>query len=368
MPVSFEIKNKCLNTYARVGKLHTAHGEIETPAFMPVGTQGTVKAVIPEELHEIGIKMILSNAYHLFLRPGYEIVARHGGLHRFMNWPGAILTDSGGFQIFSLGGLRKVTDEGVTFRSHIDGTAHFMTPERATRLQNILGADVIMAFDQCPPYPSTYEEVKAAVKRTTLWAERCCNFHMRKNQALFGIIQGGIYKGLRKQSTEQLLELDFPGYAIGGLSVGEPKDLMYEVLNNTTPLLPEDRPRYLMGVGSPDALYQGVRNGIDLFDCVLPTRMARNGRVFVNEGYLVVRNAVYASDTSPLDPECECYTCRNYTRSYIRHLLNANEIMGVRLTTYHNLYFLEKYMSKLRDAVKNNNWHNFGHVWESKNV
>ncbi len=368
MSIRFEITKNCVNTHARLGILHTAHGKVETPAFMPVGTQGTVKTMIPEELNEIGVKMILSNAYHLFLRPGPEIVARHGGLHRFMNWSGAILTDSGGFQVFSLGGLREVTDDGVTFRSHIDGTSHFMTPERATRLQNMLGADVIMTLDQCPPYPSTFEEVKEAVERTTLWAERCRSYHMREDQALFGIIQGGVYRDLREQSAQQLLKLDFPGYAIGGLSVGEPKELMYEVLQYITTVLPEERPRYLMGVGSPDAIYEGVRQGIDLFDCVLPTRMARNGRVFIKEGYLVVRNSVYAGDMRPLDPDCECYTCRHYTRSYIRHLLNTNEILGLRLTTYHNLYFLEKYMSRIRDAVKNGTWDNFGFVWESKNV
>ncbi len=368
MRPSFRLTKKCSITAARLGILKTPHGEVHTPAFMPVGTQGTVKTISPEELEEIGSEMILSNAYHLFLRPGFETVARHGGLHNFMNWKGATLTDSGGYQVFSLGGMRKVDDDGVTFRSHIDGSSHFMSPERATRLQNILGADIIMALDQCPPYPCEHKEVKEAVIRTTFWAKRCLSSHLRKDQALFAIIQGGIFRDLREKSTIELLELDFPGYAVGGLSVGEPKELMYEVLSYTTPLLPENKPRYLMGVGSPDAIYEAVRNGIDMFDCVMPTRMARNGRVFVNEGYLVVKNAVYAMDMSPLQPGCRCYVCRNYTRSYIRHLLNTNEVMGIRLTTYHNLYFLERYMAQLRSAIRRGDWSNMGKTWENRNI
>ena len=369
MAIEFKIIKKCATTSARLGIISTPHGRIETPAFLPVGTQGTVKTISPGELREIGVQMILSNAYHLFLRPGAEIIARHGGLHRFMGWPGSILTDSGGFQVFSLEGFRKVTDEGVIFRSHLDGSTHFMSPERATRLQNIFGADIIMAFDQCPPYPSDHAEVEEAVHRTTNWAKRCKVQHLRReDQSLFGIVQGGVYRDLRERSSYELLEMDFPGYAIGGLSVGEPKELMYETLDYTVPLLPEDRPRYLMGVGSPDALFQGVRYGVDIFDCVLPTRMARNGRVFVNEGYLNIRNAVYASDTQPLEPGCTCYVCRNYSRSYLRHLINANEILGFRLTTYHNLYFLEKYMLRIREAIKNGDWSRCNTLWEGRKV
>lgn len=368
MKSTFRVTKKCSKTSARLGVLKTPHGDVHTPAFMPVGTQGTVKTISPEELEAIGIEMILSNAYHLFLRPGLETVARHGGLHRFMNWKGATLTDSGGYQVFSLGGMRKVEDEGVTFKSHIDGSSHFMSPERATRLQNNLGADIIMALDQCPPYPCKAQEVEEAVRRTTLWAKRCLNSHMRTDQSLFAIIQGGVFRELRERSTHELLELNFPGYAIGGLSVGEPKELMYEVLSYAVKILPENKPRYLMGVGSPDAIYEAVRQGVDMFDCVMPTRMARNGRVFVKEGYLVIKNAVYASDMGPLEEGCTCYTCRNYTRSYIRHLLNTNEIMGIRLTTFHNLYFLEKYMEKLRKAIKKSDWNEFGSPWENVNV
>ncbi len=365
MSISFKVMQNCSDSRARIGELTLPHGKVETPVFMPVGSQGTVKAVTPEELKDSGYNMILCNAYHLFLRPGAEIIVRHHGLHRFMNWDGNIITDSGGFQIFSLGGLCQVNDRGVIFRSHIDGTSHNMTPERATRLQNMIGADIIMTLDQCPPYPASYEVVKEAVERTTHWAERCANTHLReKEQAMFGIVQGGIYRDLREQSVKDLLKINFPGYAVGGLSVGEPKEKMYEVLEYTVPQLPEKSPRYLMGVGTPDALFHGVRKGIDLFDCVLPTRIARNGRVFVDDGYLVIRNAVYAGDTRPLQSGCACYTCQNYSRSYIRHLLNTNEILGVRLTTCHNLYFLKTYMEKLKKAIKNKNWEKEVPKWE----
>ncbi len=369
MPISFKITYDNPQNRARLGLLQAPHGEVETPAFMPVGTAGTVKTITPEELTEIGFNMILCNAYHLFLRPGAEIVARHHGLHNFMNWPGNIITDSGGFQIFSLGGMSEISDRGVTFTSHIDGSLHFMTPERATRLQNMLGADIIMALDQCPPYAASYAEVQEAVERTTHWAKRCLSSHIRnKDQALFGIVQGGIFRDLREYSVSELLELDLPGYAIGGLSVGEPKEQMYEVLEYTTPMLPPEKPRYLMGVGSPDALYEGVKAGIDLFDCVLPTRIARNGRVFVDEGYLNIRNSVHAGDTNPLQQGCLCYTCRHYSRSYVRHLLNTNEILGVRLTTYHNLYFLKQYMQKLKEAIKNHDWENTVPFWKNEIV
>ncbi len=351
MPMHFKITRQCQQTAARTGELNTAHGLIQTPAFMPVGTQGTVKAVTVEELEDMGQGLILSNCYHLFLRPGVEMIARHGGLHRFMNWRGAILTDSGGFQIFSLGGLRKLDDRGVAFTSHIDGTTHFLTPERVTRLQNMLGSDIAMVLDQCPPYPAEREEVVAAVKRTTLWAHRCKAAHLREDQALFGIVQGGIYEDLRRQSAAELAEMDFDGYAIGGLSVGEPKNLMYKTLQSTVPELPPEKVRYLMGVGSPDALLEGVKWGIDIFDCVLPTRIARNGRVMTSKGYLPIRNSLYATDLSPLDEACSCPVCANYSRAYIRHLFNAGEILGLRLTTYHNLFYLDRLMKEIGKAL-----------------
>lgn len=359
MPVKFTINQKCSHTAARLGTLETAHGKIETPAFMPVGTQATVKALTVGEVEEMGTGLILSNCYHLFLRPGIEIIARHGGLHRFMNWKGAILTDSGGFQIFSLGGMRKLDDNGVSFTSHIDGSTHYLTPERLTRLQNLLGSDIAMVLDQCPPYPAERSEVATAVERTTKWAKRCKQAHLRSDQALFAIVQGGVFADLRRESAKQLTELDFDGYAVGGLSVGEPKDLMYEALYTTVPELPPDKVHYLMGVGSPDALLEGVRLGIDIFDCVLPTRIARNGRVMTAQGYLSIRNGAYATDLSPLDEACDCPVCQNYSRAYIRHLLNADEILGLRLTTYHNLYYLDRLMKEIRAAVSENRFEQF---------
>lgn len=353
MVVRYELIKVCKQSGARLGRLHTPHGTFETPLFMPVGTQATVKTMSPEELKEIGSGIILSNTYHLYLRPGHEIVREAGGLHRFMNWDRGILTDSGGFQVFSLGPLRKITEEGVSFRSHISGEPLFLSPEKSIEIQNALGADIIMAFDECPPYPAEREYVQASLERTARWAERCLKAHQRPgDQALFGIVQGGMYRDLRERSAKQLVSMDFPGYAVGGLSVGEPKELMYEILSHTTPLLPAGKPRYLMGVGSPDALIEGVIRGIDMFDCVLPTRIARNGTTMTSRGRLVVRNARYARDFSPLDPECDCYTCRHYTRAYIRHLIKADETFGLRLTTYHNLYFLTRLMEKVREAIR----------------
>lgn len=359
LPLKYTLIRGCAKTSARLGTLQTAHGIIDTPAFMPVGTQGTVKAITVGELEEMGTGLILGNCYHLFLRPGLEIITRHGGLHGFMNWNGAILTDSGGFQVFSLGGLRKLNDEGVTFTSHIDGATHYLSPERVTRLQNMLGSDIAMVLDQCPPYPAEREIVEDAVRRTTKWALRCKMAHLNQNQALFAIIQGGVYEDLRRKSAAELVEIDFPGYAIGGLSVGEPKELMYETLQWTVPELPAEKVRYLMGVGSPDALLEGVRSGIDLFDCVLPTRIARNGRVMTSKGYLPIRNSVYGTDLSPLDENCDCQVCRNYSRAYIRHLLNAGEILGLRLTTYHNLYYLDSLMKDIRIALAEDRFDNY---------
>jgi queuine tRNA-ribosyltransferase len=356
MGITFRVLKKDSQTEARRGELATPHGVVETPVFMPVGTQATVKAMTPEEVWDVGGRMILSNTYHLYLRPGHDLVAGAGGLHRFMHWNGPILTDSGGFQVFSLGPLRKVDEDGVRFRSHIDGSDHYFSPEKAIEIQEVLGSDIAMAFDECTPYPCTRDYALKVVDRTTRWAERCKRAHRREDQALFGIIQGGVFKDLREKSAAELAELDFCGYGIGGLSVGEPKDLMYEAVENTIPLIPAGRPRYLMGVGSPDCLLEGVARGIDMFDCVLPTRIARNGTVFTHDGRLVVRNAEYARDYNPLDPDCDCYTCRNYTRAYIRHLIKANEILGVRLTTIHNLYFVLRLMHNIRVAIEKGNF------------
>ncbi len=351
--VKYELIKTCKQTGARLGRLHTPHGVIETPIFMPVGTQATVKAMTPEELKEIGSQIILSNTYHLYMRPGHDLIERAGGLHKFMNWDKPILTDSGGFQVFSLGPLRKIKEEGVEFRSHLDGSKHFLSPEKATEIQNALGSDIIMAFDECAPYPADRQYVKNSLERTTRWLERCKAAHKYpEKQALFGIVQGGMYKELREQSAKEITAIDLPGYAIGGLSVGEPKDMMYEVLDYTVPLLPEDKPRYLMGVGSPDDLLEGVLRGIDMFDCVLPTRIARNGTAMTSQGKVVVRNATYAEDFTSLDPECDCYTCKNYTKAYLRHLIKCNEILGARLLTIHNLHFLLKMMENVREAIK----------------
>ncbi|MDA3130823.1 tRNA guanosine(34) transglycosylase Tgt [Aliibacillus thermotolerans] len=351
--VTYELIKTCKQSGARLGKIHTPHGTIDTPIFMPVGTLATVKTLSPEELNEMSAQIILSNTYHLWLRPGEEIVKEAGGLHSFMNWHKPILTDSGGFQVFSLSKLRDIQEEGVYFRNHLNGEKLFLSPEKAVEIQEALGADIIMAFDECPPYPAEEPYMKSSVERTSRWAERCLEAQTNsENQALFGIVQGGAYEKYRKQSVNDLLSLDFPGYAIGGLSVGEPKEIMYEVLEMTTPLLPDDKPRYLMGVGSADALIEGAIRGIDMFDCVLPTRIARNGTCMTSTGRLVVRNAKYARDFRPIDENCDCYTCRNYSRAYIRHLVKANETFGFRLTSYHNLYFLLNLMKNVRDAIQ----------------
>lgn len=353
MPAAYlEILKEDTRTRARLGKLHTPHGVIDTPVFMPVGTQATVKTMTPEELKDLGAGIILSNTYHLFLRPGQDLIKEAGGLHAFMHWDGAILTDSGGFQVFSLGDLRKIKEEGVEFRSHLDGSRQFLSPEIATQVQMALGSDIVMAFDECAPYPCTHQYTKDSLERTTRWAKRCRDtLTTAARQALFGIVQGGVYRDLRAQSAAEITALDLPGYAVGGLSVGEPKEIMYEVLEHTVPLLPRDKPRYLMGVGSPDALIEGVMRGIDMFDCVLPTRIARNGTAMTRFGKLVVRNANVARDFTPIDPTCDCYTCRNYSRAYVRHLLKADEILGLRLMTIHNLRFLQILMGEIREAL-----------------
>lgn len=330
----------------------TPHGAVKTPVFMPVGTQGSVKGISPHELEELGASIILGNTYHLYLRPGVDVIREAGGLHAFTGWRRPILTDSGGFQVFSLSHLRKVEEEGVWFRSHLDGSAHFIGPEEAVRIQEALGSDIAMAFDECPPYPCEEEALRAAVERTIRWARRCREAHRRSDQALFGIVQGGVDRALREACAEALIPLDFPGYAIGGLSVGEPKELMYEALEWTTAVLPTEKPRYLMGVGAPEDLLHGIARGVDMFDCVLPTRIARHGTVFTARGRLAVKNARYARDFTPLDPECDCYVCRHFTRAYIRHLLKANELLGFRLTTYHNLAFLLRLMKEARRRIE----------------
>lgn len=351
--VTYNLIKKEKHTGARLGQITTPHGTFDTPMFMPVGTQASVKAMAPEELKEMGAGVILANTYHLWLRPGEDLVEEAGGLHQFMNWDQGILTDSGGFQVFSLAELRNITEEGVHFKNHLNGQKLFLSPEKAIAIENALGADIMMSFDECPPFFESYDYIKKSIERTSRWAERGLRAHKNpQTQALFGIVQGGGHKALREQSARDLVSLDFPGYSIGGLSVGESKAEMNHVLDFTTPLLPENKPRYLMGVGSPDALIDGVIRGVDMFDCVLPTRIARNGTCMTSKGRLVVKNAKYARDFRPLDEKCNCYACRNYTRAYIRHLLKTDEIFGLRLTSYHNLYFLLDLMRKIRAAIK----------------
>ena len=323
---------------------------------MPVGTQATVKSMTPEELkNDVKAQIILANTYHLYLRPGHKLVEEAGGLHKFMNWDKPILTDSGGFQVFSLSKLRKISEEGILFNSHHDGSKHMFTPEKVMEIEEALGADIIMSFDECCPYPSTYEYTKKSMERTTRWAKRCKTAHTTSNQGLFGIIQGGFYKDLRKISAEDLISLDFPGYAIGGISVGEPKKEFLDILRYTTPLMPENKPRYLMGVGTPDYLIESALAGIDMCDCVLPTRLARHGTALTSKGKLVIRNANYERDFGKLDEECDCYTCKNYSRAYIRHLVKTNEILGIRLLSLHNLRFLTRLMENVRDAIEQDN-------------
>lgn len=349
--ITYELIKQCPHTGARAGRIHTPHGSFDTPIFMPVGTQASVKTLAPEELKEMGAGIILSNNYHLFLRPGSKLVKEAGGLHKFMNWDRAILTDSGGFQVFSLGDLRKISEEGVTFRSHIDGSKKFLSPEIATQSQMDLGADIIMAFDECVPYPADFKYTRESMELTLRWAQRCKDTMTNPNQGLFGIVQGGMYKDLRIECANRLVDMDFPGYAVGGLSVGEPKELMYEMLDITLEHLSQNKARYLMGVGTPDCLVEGVMRGIDMFDCVYPTRVARNGTAMTWNGRLVIKNAQYEHDFHPIDEHCNCYTCRNYSRAYIRHLVRVNEIFGLRLLTIHNLHFLIDFMRQMRQSI-----------------
>ena len=351
-PFEFELLHVCKQTGARRGRLHTPHGVIETPIFMPVGTQASVKTMSPDELKDCGAQIILSNTYHLHVRPGEDLIQRAGGLHRFMNWDRPILTDSGGFQVFSLASLRKVEERGVEFRSHLDGSKMFIGPEESIAIQQALGSDIMMQFDECSPYPCDYDRAKGAMHRTLRWLDRCMKAKTSENQALFGIVQGAFYSDLRIECAKEMAKLDLPGFGIGGLSVGEPKEVMYDMLEKMMPYMPENKPRYLMGVGSPDCLIEGVLRGVDMFDCVLATRVARNGTVFTHEGRLVVRNAKYAEDFTPLDPDCDCYACRNFTRGYIRHLFKAGEILALRLNSIHNIYFLTHMMTEIREAIE----------------
>ena len=374
MAIKYELIKKSSDCNARAGIIHTPHGDIETPIFMPVGTRATVKTMTPEELEEIEAQIILANTYHLYLRPGDDLVKKAGGLHKFMNWDKPILTDSGGFQVFSLGDMRKITEEGVEFRSHIDGSKHFISPEKSIGIQQNLGSDIMMAFDECVAYPADRKYVEQSMERTLRWLDRCVDAHTNDNQALFGIVQGGMHKDLREISARETIKRDCDGFSIGGLSVGEPKEMMVDILNFTTPLLPEDKPRYNMGVGTPDYLFESVEAGIDMADCVLPTRIARNGTAITSRGNLVVRNAKYKEDFTPLDHECDCYTCKNYTRAYIRHLVNVNEILGARLITIHNLHFLLQTMKNIRQSIlddrfleyKKEFYEKFGYEMEDK--
>ena len=368
MAFHFEIIKGDSHSQARLGRIETSHGALTTPAFFPVGTQGTVKSLTPEELVEIGVEGILGNTYHLYLKPGHETIGRLGGLHRFIHWERPILTDSGGYQIFSLAKLRKITEEGVTFQSHIDGSQHFLTPEKVMEIQRALGSDIAMVLDECIPYPSSHEYVKASTRLTTLWAERCLKERRKDDPAFFGIVQGGMYRDLREESAGDLTRMDFQGYAIGGLSVGEPKSIMQNVLEWTAPVLPENRPRYLMGVGTPEDILHAVMQGIDLFDCVLPTRNARNGMLFTSKGKISIKQARYAEDPGPIDEACLCYTCRYYSRAYLRHLYLANEILSSRLNTIHNLYYYMKLIKGIQEAIRERRFIDFYKKYKQQSI
>lgn len=363
---SFEVLRESSETRARRGRLVTPHAVIETPVFMPVGTQATVKAVTQEELLEIGYSIILGNTYHLYLRPGHNLIARVGGLHKFMNWPRAILTDSGGYQVFSLEHIRKIEDGGVIFKSYIDGSEHVFTPERVIEIQESIGADIIMVFDECPPYPSTREYAEESMERTHAWAARCKAAQTKEDQALFGIIQGSTYEDLRVRSAIAISEMDFPGIAIGGVSVGEPKESMLQVVEWTEPHIPREKPRYLMGVGTPEDLLDAVARGIDMFDCVLPTRLGRNGSLYTTYGRINIKNARFTEDFGPVDPECDCRTCKNYSAAYIRHVYKSDEILAAMLATYHNLHFYHRLMEGVRQALEQDNFVQFRHEFLNK--
>jgi queuine tRNA-ribosyltransferase len=352
MPFQFDLIKQDSKTSARLGKMITPHGMVHTPAFMPVGTQGTVKSMLPEEIKNCGAEIILGNTYHLYLRPGHETIKKLGGLHRFMNWPDPILTDSGGFQVYSLGALRKITPDGVMFRSHIDGSKHFLSPQKAIEIQEALGSDIMMCLDECTPYPATLSQTKESLTLTVKWAQLCRTAKSSVDQALFGIIQGGTYLDLRKQAVEQTAVLGFDGYALGGVSVGEPKEIMYEITDFITPLLPADKPRYLMGVGTPQDIVFGVSCGIDMFDCVIPTRCARHGLLFTNSEKIVIKNSRWRECNDPLDETCDCYTCKNYSRAYLRHLYVAGEILAMVLNTIHNVRYYMRLLEQIRAALK----------------
>ena len=359
-PVTFEITHVCKQSGARTGILHTPHGDVETPMFMPVGTQATVKFVSPEELKDIGSGVVLANTYHLWLRPGEDIIDQAGGVQKFMNYKGPMLTDSGGFQVFSLADQRKITEDGVTFKNTLNGDTLFLSPEKSIQIQNKIGADIIMSFDECIPYPATREYVEKSTERTLRWALRGKQAHSRpEEQALFGIVQGGDYEDLRKYCAEKLIEMDFPGYAIGGTSVGEDKETMYRMVKWASDALPFDKPRYLMGVGAVNDLLEAVSRNVDMCDCVLPTRIARHGTLMTSEGRISIRKAIYKNDFTPLDPECDCYTCRNYTKAYLNHLQRTNEGFGTRLMSIHNLRFLVKLMEDARKAIKEERFNDF---------
>jgi queuine tRNA-ribosyltransferase len=359
MSFHFEVLKKDIQTGARLGRIMTSHGEVHTPVFMPVGTQGTVKALLPETLSELGVEMILGNTYHLYLRPGHQLIRDLGGLHHFMHWDKPILTDSGGFQVYSLGALRKITAAGVLFQSHIDGSRHFISPEIAVSIQEALGSDIVMCLDECTPYPVTLREAEKSLDLTLQWAVRSKKAAKNSEQALFGIVQGGMYPDLRKKSVEKLVEINFDGYALGGLSVGEPKEIMMNTVVNINPLLPFDKPRYLMGVGLPEDIVACVDHGVDLFDCVIPTRSARNGLLFTNHEKVVIKHARYRDDPLPVDRLCDCYTCRNYSRAYLRHLFMAKEILAMVLNTIHNVRFYMRLMERIREAIREDRYLEF---------
>lgn len=366
--LKFEILKKSQESRARTGKIKTLHGEIQTPIFMPVGTLGSVKSVSVEELKECGAEIILGNTYHLYLRPGCEVIEHMQGLHRFINWDRPMLTDSGGFQFFSLAKLAKFSDDGVSFQSHIDGSRHVFTPEKAVKIQSVLGSDIMMSLDWCIGYPANKKDTMEALKKTTMWAKRGRDFWEKSGckNSLFGIVQGGMYKDLRTISAEQLMELDFPGYAVGGLSVGEPKDIMYEMAEHTIPLLPENKPRYVMGVGTPEDLVELVDMGADMFDCVMPTRNARNGQLFTHKGTINIPNARFRFDEKPIDELCSCYTCQNYSRAYLRHLYKSKELLAYRLNSIHNIHYYLDLMRQIRSAIDQGRFKAFKREFYSK--